>query len=160
WERRGEHERATALHEHAMLRSRLLEVPATYTRWMNDVAWQVVRRVGLSAEAYAAATGLAEQVVALEPESGFMVNTLGVALYRAGEHERAIEVLRRSVALSGGQGYVEDWACIAMAAHRLGRHEEAAEALETTRRLVDEAEANEESLRFLREAEAVLGQTG
>jgi len=48
------------------------------------------------------------------------INTLGVALYRAGRFDEAAKRLAESVRLTGNGGGPEDWAFLALAHHRLG----------------------------------------
>ena len=90
------------------------------------------------------------------------LNTIGVALYRAGRLEEAIDRLEENIREQGGEGSPQDWAILAMAHHRLGHPEEA-------RRWLDAARSHEpsdpttytwsddaEPLLLLREAEALI----
>ena len=52
-----------------------------------------------------------------------MLNTLGVAQYRVGEYEEALNTLRQSDRLNGG--IPEDLAFIAMSLHQLDEKEQA-----------------------------------
>ncbi len=54
----------------------------------------------------------------------------GAALYRAGQYPEAERSLRESVKAHGGGGSVETWFFLAMAAHHLGKHDEAAGLLQ------------------------------
>jgi hypothetical protein len=89
------------------------------------------------------------------------LNTLGIALYRAGRFEEAIQRLEEAIqARGGGQGHPEDWPFLAMAHHRLGHRDQARrwlERLRDDRAIADPARPWDElELRLLRsEAEAV-----
>jgi uncharacterized protein HemY len=99
--------------------------------------------------------------VRLAPESGTCWKTLGVAWYRVGRYERALEALRRATALDaarrGGPSPTE-MAVRAMAHHRLGQAAEARADLDAlrTRMKAPEAEKDRESQTFLHEAEALI----
>jgi eukaryotic-like serine/threonine-protein kinase len=96
---------------------------------------------------------------------GAFLNTLGVARYRAGDWQAAVEALDQSRKLrQGGDGV--DWLFLAMAHQKLGHHDEArkwytqaVQWLEQNRQALaaDRAQA-EEFGRLRREAEEVLGQ--
>ncbi len=107
----------------------------------NGLAWASIDPTHAPADwSPKLAVSHAERAVALSggEEPGIM-NTLGVALYRNGEDARALETLRRSAALQAERdppGSVFDQAFIAAAAARLGRLEEAAQALDSARRLL------------------------
>jgi hypothetical protein len=64
----------------------------------------------------------------------FALNTLGAALYRAGDYEGAIVCLKESIAVHGGGGYPQDWAFLAMAHHRLGHVDESRQWMERLRK--------------------------
>jgi tetratricopeptide (TPR) repeat protein len=53
------------------------------------------------------------------------LNTLGALLYRAGRHQGAIDRLMEGIKARSGREVPQDWAFLAMAAHKLGRREEA-----------------------------------
>jgi WD40 repeat protein/serine/threonine protein kinase/tetratricopeptide (TPR) repeat protein len=97
-----------------------------------------------------------------DPDYPDVSNTLGAALYRAGRFDEAIRRLEEALkARGGGQGHPTDWACLAMAHHRLGHRAEARRWLDRLRD--DQAIANparswdEVEIRLLRsEAEAVV----
>ena len=63
---------------------------------------------------------LARRAVELSPRTGLYRNTLGVAFYRAGAFERAVDVLKKSMKLREG-GDALDWFLLAMAHWKLAR---------------------------------------
>jgi tetratricopeptide (TPR) repeat protein len=105
------------------------------------------------------AVELAKKATQLAPGNGIYWNTLGVAQYRAGDHEAAIKALGKSTELGSG-GVACDWFFFAMAHWQLKHTEEA-------RRWYDKGAAwmeknksdDEELLRFRAEAEDLLGIT-
>jgi tetratricopeptide (TPR) repeat protein len=113
----------------------------------------------------ARAVELARKAVKLAPKDAKSWNTLGIALYRAGDHKPAIAALETSMKLSqGGDGF--DFLFLAMAHGKLGQHGEAHKWYD---RAVAWLEKNKEALakdrpvveylrRFRSEAEEVLKQ--
>jgi tetratricopeptide (TPR) repeat protein len=134
----------------------------------NSMAWFLIEPARLAEgwspdlAAFAARCSLA----LTDPDAPDVLNTLGVALYRQGDDERALEVLRGAVAARAEKGLpqsMEDQAFIACAAARLGRREEAVMALEAARGLLADAPEDRDAEASLVEAEAsvaavVLGQ--
>ncbi|MBK9187504.1 MAG: protein kinase [Phycisphaerales bacterium] len=128
---------------------------------LNNAAWNTVRFAPVTAEAAAKALAEARHAVELAPDQGFYVNTLGVALYRAGEFAQALETLTRSETMNakGTAGpQPSDIAFIAMAHWKLGHAEGAHAALARLRTLAakDRWKNDDESRRFLAEAEALI----
>ena len=108
---------------------------------------------------------LARQAVALAPGQQVSLNTLGVALYRAGQDAEAVSILERSLAAGKGQYDAFDLFFLAMAHHRLGHREEAHTCFDRAVRWWDErknlpAQYVSELTSFRAEAEAVLGRGG
>jgi tetratricopeptide (TPR) repeat protein len=68
---------------------------------------------------------LMRRVVALAPGVQETLNTLGVALYRAGQYAEAVSVLDRSRAAGKGEVDAYDLFFLAMAHHRLGHRHQA-----------------------------------
>ena len=90
-----------------------------------------------------------------DSQKRYAVNTLGVALYRAGRIDEAIARLDESVKASGG-GVPQDWVFLAMAHHKKGHADEARRWLEKTRA----GDKDDPEVRILlREAEALLKET-
>ena len=63
---------------------------------------------------------LARRAVELVPGQHDSLNTLGVALYRAGQYAQAVSFLERSLAAGKGESAALDLFFLAMAHHRLG----------------------------------------
>jgi tetratricopeptide (TPR) repeat protein len=122
----------------------------------NELAWLLATSPEVKLRDPGRAVASARMAVDLEPEKREFWNTLGVALYRAGDGTAARVTLEKSMRLSrGGDSF--DWFFLAML-H--GQQGERAEADQWYRRAVDWAEKNrprDEELRSFRaEAEAVL----
>jgi tetratricopeptide (TPR) repeat protein/WD40 repeat protein len=127
----------------------------------------------LNNEAWAMATGavyfrdperaveLARMAVAREPSEATFLNTLGVALYRAGWYAEATATLEQSLAANQGRFEAFDLFYLAMAQHRLGQKVQARESFDRAvrwwrqqKQLVDSYA--KELAAFRAEAEAVL----
>src|SRR5262249_58295321 len=63
---------------------------------LNEAAWRVVRDRRASPDEYARALEQAEEAVRGAPENGYILNTLGVAQYRAGRYADALATLTKS----------------------------------------------------------------
>ena len=100
---------------------------------------------------------LARKAVWLVPKSGVFWNTLGVALYRAGDGRQAIAALTRSMELrKGGDSF--DWFFLAMAHRRIDEPDEARRWYDRAVQWMKKNQAqNEELRRFRAEAAGVLG---
>jgi serine/threonine protein kinase/Tfp pilus assembly protein PilF len=108
-------------------------VPSDPELW-NRFAWFLVDpHRGPSEWEPEIAVDAVERALALPGgEKPSIMNTYGLALYRRGDDERALQTLRRSAVLQAERGLppiVENYAYVAAAAARLGRREEALEAL-------------------------------
>jgi Flp pilus assembly protein TadD len=138
---------------------RALELTPQLANELNTQAWQAVtgpertRNVewGLA---------LARKAVAAKPSDPVFINTLGVSYYRAGKYDDAVKTLAANVPNhSEYAGF--DQVFLAMSYHKLGRSEEARQALKAAL----DWRSNQESLRanmdaefqaFRAEAEALL----
>src|SRR5262249_14358898 len=85
----------------------------------NDLAWSLATCPDPRFRDAARAVELARGSVERAPREGNYWNTLGVALYRAGDWKAAVEALGKSMQLGGG-GNGSDWFFLAMAHARLG----------------------------------------
>ncbi len=129
---------------------------------LNILAWNVVRFAPVTEDGAREAVAKARRAVELAPGSGSLLNTLGVALYRAGEFQEALDTLTRSAEMNaktlGDQP--GDWAFIAMTRWRLNQADDAHAALAKLRELAAEArwKADEETKRWLQEAESLMAE--
>ena len=104
-----------------------------------------------------------EEACQLEPENGDFLNTLGVAYYRVGNYEKALDVLVRSDkinALKDNGSRPTDLAFLAMAHEQLGHAQEAEAKLRLLReRMKDPRSAQDAQAQgFLNEAEALVAK--
>jgi tetratricopeptide (TPR) repeat protein len=130
---------------------------------LNDLAREVVKLPGGEMSGYRKALRSSEEACQLEPENGDFVNTLGVAYYRAGNYEKALDVLARSDkinALKDKGSRPTDLAFLAMAHQQLGHAQEAEATLQLLReRMKDPRWAQDAQAQgFLREAEELLAK--
>jgi len=129
---------------------------------LNNQAWAIAKEPGRMKGDYQKALNIARAAVRLEPGNAFYLNTLGVALYRAGEFEEAIETLGKADELnrnSGGGGPLyhpaTDFLFLAMAHFQLGHSEQAHEYLERSKELLKDV-PDEELAVFLEEASRLI----
>jgi eukaryotic-like serine/threonine-protein kinase len=92
---------------------------------LNDMSRSVVLRPDARPEDYELALRQAQELCRLDPDCYQYLNTLGVALYRAGRHEEAIHRLEEAIQLRSGKSVPKHWYFLALAHHRLGHREEA-----------------------------------
>lgn len=128
---------------------------------LNDASWKVVKAPGADPAAYRLALRRAEAACRLEPEEGAIVNTLGVAQYRAGMHKEAVDTLLRAEKLhqaTSPNTVFWDVVFLAMARWQLGHKDRARADLDRARELLKKMgdAAGEEIQGFLREAEGLL----
>jgi WD40 repeat protein/predicted Ser/Thr protein kinase len=86
---------------------------------LNSLAWELVAGPPEQRDP-PRALALARRAVEAEPENELYVNTLGVALYRAGKYREAQAALEKSLRLSQGKSDAFDLYFLAMCYHRLG----------------------------------------
>jgi serine/threonine protein kinase/tetratricopeptide (TPR) repeat protein len=123
----------------------------------NNVAWFLATAAEPRDRDPARAVALARVAVEKAPKNGGYWNTLGVALYRAGEWDAAIQALERSMELTSG-GSAEDWFFLAMAHWQKGDHARARSWFGRAAAWVPKTSTQAEELaRFRAEAEALLG---
>ena len=93
----------------------------------------------------------------MRPDNLNYLNTLGVAYYRVGEYQDAIDKLERCDKLRT-ESIPDDLAFLAMAQHQLGQKEQARATLERLRQIMKNWQwtTNGVAQGFLREAEAVM----
>ena len=103
---------------------------------LNDLAWQIVKLPGREPSTYRKAQRYSEEACPLDPKIGFFLTTLGVAHYRLGNHENALELLLRSEQIRTDQHQgtnPADLVFLAMTQQRLGHAKEAQAALQRFR---------------------------
>jgi tetratricopeptide (TPR) repeat protein len=124
----------------------------------HSFAWLLATYPDPTLRDAAEAVELARRVVDLSPASKASLNTLGVALYRAGEWQAAADYLVQSEILDPGHNSSFNFFFLAMAHWQLGQKDKANELY---RQAVEWMEANaprdSELLRFRQEAAELLG---
>jgi WD40 repeat protein/tRNA A-37 threonylcarbamoyl transferase component Bud32 len=128
---------------------------------LNETAWSVVKAAGRDLETYRLALTRAERACELSPENELYLNTLGMALYRVGEYQKALDTLTRSDGINSTKpngSLPADHAFLALAHYQLGHAREAEAHFERLRELMKNPTwANDEdSSAFLREVESVV----
>jgi Flp pilus assembly protein TadD len=147
-------------------RHEVLAVAQTYPEdpsALNDLARELVKLPGGEMSGYRKALRYSEEACRLEPEDGSFLSTLGVAYYRVGNYEKALDVLARSDQINAlrGQGSgPADLAFLAMTHQQLGHAKEAEAKLQLLReRMKDPRWAQDaQAHAFLREAEELLAR--
>jgi WD40 repeat protein len=122
----------------------------------HRASWAVVRQRYLNAFQYRFALRQAETACRLAPRQRKYRTTLGVAQYRAGRYQEALETLTEADRLN--QGVPADLAFLAMVQHRLGRNEQARMSLTRLRKVLKKPDGAKqaEAQAFGREAEALV----
>src|SRR5262249_39401002 len=120
----------------------------------NLLAWILATCPDASRRDARRAVELARDAVALAPKRGEYSNTLGVALYRAGNWNGAIMALNQSVALQGPNSW--DGFFLAMARWKSGDHTEARRSFDEAVRWMAKNKPNDDLRRFRAEAAELL----
>jgi tetratricopeptide (TPR) repeat protein len=129
---------------------------------VNSLAWELATSAEPRREPVLAAR-LAAFAVALAPGEQTSLNTLGVALHRAGRFAQAIETLEKSLKAGKGQFDGFDLFFLAMAHHRLGHGAEARACYDRAVRWLEEPKGlsgqhTKELADFRAEATTVLAE--
>ena len=138
-----------------------IELPAADAHHYNNLAWRLATGPVALRDPERALL-MARKAVALTPSTATYLNTLGVALYRAGQYAEAIATLEKSLAASKGETDGFDLFFLAMARHRLGRVAQAQADFDRAMRwrrehpTLPRSDWSEELDRFRAEAEKVL----
>jgi WD40 repeat protein/serine/threonine protein kinase len=117
---------------------------------------------GSTHEAYRQVIRRAEAGLRVDPDCGEAMNDLGAALYRVGEHQKALDTLLRADRLNAdayGGSVVFDLAFIAMCHHHLGHLDEAQACLKRLRVSTKQYAASlhrDTAQGLLREAESLI----
>jgi serine/threonine protein kinase/Flp pilus assembly protein TadD len=120
----------------------------------NSLAWILATCPDTSRRDVQRAVGIATNLVASVPKCGKYWNTMGVALYRAGDWRGAIGALDRSVALQGFNSW--DGLFLAMARWQSGERAEARRLFDEALRWVDRNDPQDDELRRFRAEAAKL----
>jgi WD40 repeat protein len=127
---------------------------------LNNAAWQGVVFGGWPKDIYARPLRWAEAAALSAPQDATILNTLGVAQYRAGKYAEALATLSRSEKLRAAKdgSLPADLAFLAMAQHRLGKKEEARATLGKLRTVMQQGRRSDmaEAQSFLHEAEELI----
>jgi tetratricopeptide (TPR) repeat protein len=122
----------------------------------NDVAWFLATCPDPKVRDPKKAVELAREVVRTWRAAGPAWNTLGAALYRAGDWKGAISALEKSMELRKG-GDADDWFFLAMAHWQRGDKEQARKWFGQAVQWMDKHKPHDEELRrFRAEAAALL----
>jgi serine/threonine protein kinase/tetratricopeptide (TPR) repeat protein len=126
---------------------------------LNSLAWFLATDRRLEFRNPSAAVEVARRAVGLAPMAGTCWNTLGVALYRAGDWNGAIAVLvEKSMALRhGGDSF--DWFFLAMAHWQRGERDEPRRLFDQSVQWMEKNNPKDPELRRFREEAAKLLQT-
>ena len=148
---------AVGKHDEALTKYRLLLNDKSQTALsLNNTAWQLATDPNPKFRNGPAAVEIVRKAIELDPKTGTYLNTLGVALYRAGKWKESITALNESTQLRK-DGDAFDWYFLAMAHHQLGDAEKARAWFD---KAVQWSKANkpddEELTRFRQEAEALF----
>jgi WD40 repeat protein len=128
---------------------------------LNKASWEIARKAVAAPERYREALRWAEAACRLKPGESSYLNALGVAQYRAGRYQDALNTLTRAEPLNAKQyegSHPADLAFQAMAHYQLGEKDKAAAALARLRdrMRVRRWEIDAESQAFLQEAKALI----
>lgn len=131
----------------------------TNARSYNSDSWEIVQASDRTESEYADALRWATRAAELDPSALHIRNTLGVAHFRVGSYQEALDLLLVNDRLNQSEfeysrGY--DLLFVAMCQHRLGRPAEAKATLQIARSHLN---SNDESmLAFVEEAEQLIGK--
>ena len=146
--------------------NRLAPARQQYVRWVEQQiatckAWPIVRRSDSSTDAYAGALRRIQAAVQMKPDSGGLLNTLGLAQYRVGDYQAALKTLTRSVQLNRKQFGSElpyDIVFLAMTHQQLGDTDKARERLVQLRKVIQQPKwvGDSDLQSFVKEAETLI----
>jgi WD40 repeat protein/tRNA A-37 threonylcarbamoyl transferase component Bud32 len=128
---------------------------------LNSLSWDVVRQPGASKAAYEHALLQAQEACRLAPGTGELLNTRGVAEYRAADYQAALVSLTESDRINTAKlhsSLPSDLAFLAMAHHQLQQKELAQAFLKRLRQTMQQPRwaQDDEARAFVREAESLL----
>jgi WD40 repeat protein/serine/threonine protein kinase len=130
------------------------------SNFLNIASWRVVARPEQDEAGFRRALLLAEEAHRLDPEDPDVLNTLGIAQYRAGAYQQAVETLTYCGQVRITAFEASDLAFLAMGHYQLGHFEKAQDYLKLLRETMKKPPSDlmfvGESESFLREAEKLL----
>ena len=133
----------------------LNNLAGVYTNW----CWQLATAADVSQRDPAKAVELANKAIGLRPDSANNWNNLGVAQYRAGDWQAAVEAMEKADAMIEG-GDRPHRMFLAMAHWQLGNQDKARELYaQGAAWIAAHAQNDEEQQRFRAEAEQLMGIT-
>ena len=152
---------AAAKEPDARVRERLVSLikETRSSTHINGGVWKIVHLPGQPAERYQIAVEAADEMLEHHPTMSFDLNTIGLAYYRAGRYERAIELHRQAIAANGGGTHyniASDWAIIAMSQWKLGRFVDAKSSLAVAVAAAQGGEKSEDIAALVAEAVAMI----
>ena len=149
--RQGQQEEAIKLRKQAIE----LSPKATPTQ-LNNLAWMLVTVEDETLRDPELALQLAQKAVEIDPKSDGLMNTVGVANYRAGNWQASIDALNKS--LDTNTPLSSDGFFLAMAHWQLDEKDIAQEWFDKAKKWMDENDSDDaELIRFRAEAEALMG---
>jgi tetratricopeptide (TPR) repeat protein len=133
-----------------------LEINPNHLEACNNLAWILATTSDNALRDPNRAVQLAQKAIELDPQGVDFFNTLGVAHYRAGHWQEALQWLNKSTqATHGGSAF--DWFFLAMAHQQLGQHDKALSDYDKAVERMDKtAPQDPELLRFRAEAQTLL----
>ena len=127
---------------------------------LNEFAWNLVAARDVEAALAALAVQVAQQAAKVAPNNAVILNTLGVAQYRAGKWEDSIGSLAKAEELAPDKTFAFNGFFLAMAHWQLDHKDEARKWYDRSVEWMEKNQPkNEELVRFRAEAEELLGVT-
>jgi hypothetical protein len=135
--------------------------PSNPANDLNTQAWFKVRFAGQDKDGYVEGLDMAISAVEMDPENHWYLNTLGVALFRNGQYERALRTFQRcqdaNATSDNRYDAASDTLFLAMTHYRLGDLEIAQEMLKAADGMVGPG-SDPEINNFYSEANAMIGK--
>jgi tetratricopeptide (TPR) repeat protein len=128
-------------------------------QFLNSAAWSFVRHPHTNTQWVEKALTWAQRAVEMEPENAGALNTLGVACYRTGNWQDAVNALEKSEELYQHGHLPYNGFFLAMAHWQLGHQDEARQWFDKAVEMTQKRRPNreEELLRIRTEAEELMG---
>ena len=127
---------------------------------LNNQSWEIAKQAKQPAEKYQAAVEMALEANSLNPGRGYVLNTLGIAQYRAQKYQEALATLTHAEKLNaplyGGVSF-RDLVFLAMTHFQLNSKTKAAGLLKKVKALAKTKKVRNADLeRFIKEAETLI----